>query len=203
MRIKHSLQAAALIAAAVLLGLLTVQGTYALWNATVAVPPGTVGSASFDVKMTAAPNSANFTNMTMADGTTANLAIIPTGTLLPGGSAYGGVVLTNNSNAGGTFSTAITATKGTVTSTGDGSLAQNVTVNAKMGTQATDCSDTSGYAALGTSTLTAASVAKAASTVFCLQVTLNSNPPTSVKGQAVNIPLTITARQLCGVPGEC
>ena len=203
MRTTRFLKAAALIAAAVVLGLLTVQGSYALWNAAASTTPGTISAASFDVKLTAMPNSQNATNMTLADGTSATLAVTPTGTLLPGGSAYGGVVVTNNTNAGGSFNTAITATKGTVTSTGDGSLALNVTVNAKLGTAAADCSTTTGYTALGASGLVSPSVAKGGSTVLCFQVTLNANAPTSVKGQAVNIPLTLTARQLCGVPGGC
>ncbi|MGN7252756.1 SipW-dependent-type signal peptide-containing protein [Arthrobacter sp. SAFR-014] len=202
MRIRRSLQAAALIAAAVVLGLLTVQGTYALWNATTSTTPGTVSSASFDVKMTATPNSQTTTNMTLANGTSANLAITPTGTFLPGDSAYGGVVVTNNTNAGGSFNTVITATRETVTSTGDGSLALNVTVNAKRGTSAADCSTTTGYTVLGVSGLVSPTVPKGGSTVLCFQVTLNSNPPASVKGQAVNISLTLTARQ-CGVPGDC
>ncbi|RAM35809.1 hypothetical protein [Arthrobacter globiformis] len=203
MRIKRSLQAAALIAAAVVLGLLTVQGTYALWNATASTAPGTVSSASFDVKMTATPNSQITTNMTLANDKPANLTITPTSTLLPGGSAYGGVVVTNNTNAGGSFDTAITATKGIVTSTGDGSLALNVSVNAKLGTSAADCSIATGYTVLGASGLVSPPVIKGGSTVLCFQITLSSNAPPSVKGQAVNIPLTLTASQLCGVPGVC
>jgi hypothetical protein len=202
MRIKRSLQAAALIAAAMVLGLLTVQGTYAIWNAITSAAPGTVSSASFIVGLMPVPSGAA-TNMTLADGSSANVAITPTGTLLPGGSAYGGVVVTNNTNAGGSFDTAVTATKGTVTSTGDGSMALNVTVNAKLGTSAADCSTITGYTALGASGLVSPTLPKGGSTVLCFQVTLNSNAPTSVKGQAVNIPLTLTARQLCGVPGGC
>ena len=55
MRIPRTLRAGLLIAAAVVLGLLTVQGTYALWNASTSATPGTVSSASFDVSLTEAP----------------------------------------------------------------------------------------------------------------------------------------------------
>lgn len=141
--------------------------------------------------------------MTLADGTPATLAITPTTALLPGGSAYGGVVVANNTNAGGSFDTAITVSKGTATSTGDGSLAANVTVNAKIASLPADCNTTTGYTALGTSAVVSPAVAKGGSTVFCFQVSLNANAPTSAKGQAVNIPLTLTTRQICGVPGVC
>jgi hypothetical protein len=200
MRIKRSLQAAALIAAAVLLGLFTVQGSYALWNATTSAAPGTVKAASFDMKMTATPNNTAVTFMTVADAP-ASLAITPAGALLPGQSVTGGVMITNSTLAGGTFNTAIAASKGTVTGTGDGSIAQNITIKGKVASQPSDCNLATGYDSF--TTLTAPSVAKNASTVFCLQVTLNLNAPPSVKGQAVNIPLTITASQVCGVSGGC
>lgn len=202
MRIKRLLQAAALIAVAVVLGLLTVQGTYALWNATTSTAAGTVSSASFLVGLTSVP-SGQATTMTLADGTPATLAITPTATLLPGGSVYGGVAVANNTNAGGAFDTAITVARGPLTSTGDGSLAQNVTVNTKIVSLPADCNTTTGYTALGASGLVSPPVAKGGTTVFCFQVTLNSSAPATVKGQAVNIPLTLTARQICGVPGGC
>jgi hypothetical protein len=34
-------------------------------------------------------------------------------------------------------------------------------------------------------------------------VSLSSSAPSTVKGQAVNISLQLTARQLCGVPSGC
>src|SRR6478752_5070392 len=109
MRIKRSLEAAALIAVAVVLGLSTVQGTYALWNATAVAAPGTISSASFDMALQAV-NTGTSTNMTLADGkTSATLTLSPAGTLGPGTSVYGGVVVTNNTFAGGQFNTAITA----------------------------------------------------------------------------------------------
>jgi hypothetical protein len=202
MRIRRSLQATALTAAAVVLGLATVQGTYALWSATASAAPGTVSSAAFTMDMTAVP-SGQATAMTLANGQSANLAVTPTAALTPGSSVYGGVVVANNTNAGGTFNTTVTVTKGTVTSTGDGSLAQNVTINAKSGSLPADCDASSGYETLTAAGLTSPSVAKTASTVLCFQVTLNAAPPPSAKGQAVTIPITLTARQVCGVPGDC
>jgi predicted ribosomally synthesized peptide with SipW-like signal peptide len=202
MRIKRPLQATALIAAAVLLGLLTVQGTYALWSSSAVAAPGAVSAASFDMTLTAVPSN-QVTNMTLASGQSANLQLNPTAALLPGGSAYAGVVVTNNTNAGGTFTTEVTVGQAVLANASGGSLAQYLVLSAKPAVGASDCNVTSGYTPLGSAGLVSPAVAKGGSTVFCFQVTLSSTAPTTVKGQAVNITLPLTARQLCGVPGGC
>ena len=202
MRIKRTLQAAGLIAAAVILGLLTVQGTYALWSATAVAAPGVVSSASFTVNLTATP-SGQATAMTLADGKPANLALAPAEALLPGTSVYGGVVVTNSTDAGGAFNTVATVGQPTLVNVSGGTLAQYLSVNGKTAASATDCSTASGYAPLAASGLASPAVPKSGSTVFCFQVTLSSAAPSTVKGQAVNIALPLTVRQLCGVPGGC
>ena len=201
MRIKRSLQAAALVAAAVLLGFLTVQGSYALWNATVVATPGTVSSASFDMAMMAV-NSGQTTNMTLANGTAATLTLSPAGTLGPGTPVYGGVQVTNNTNAGGQFNTVITAGQPTITNVSGGTLASYLSVTAKLATSTAECSNGTGFTAIGAGGLASPTVAKNGSTIFCFQASLSSAAPTSVKGQAVNITLPLTARQ-CGVSGGC
>ena len=202
MRIPRTLRAGALIAAAVVLGLLAVQGTYALWNASTASSPGSVSSASFDVSLTASP-SGNTTNMTLPGGTSATINLGSATSLAPGTPVYASLVVGNNSNAGGTFSTSITAGQATVTNVGIGVLAQYVTVNAKFAAAVAECTITTGYAQLTASGLTSAAVPKAASTVLCFQVSLSSSTSILLKGQAVNISLPLTARQLCGVPSGC
>ncbi len=202
MRIKRSLQAAALIAAAVLLGLFTVQGSYALWNATAVATPGTISSASFDMAMTAV-NSGQRTNMTISNGTAANLTLSPTGTLGPGSSVYGGVQVTNSTVAGGQFNTIITVGPPAIANAGTGTLASYITVGAKAATSTTECgAGSTGYEPIGTGGLASPQVAKSGSTFFCFQISLSSTAPTSVKGQAVNISVQLTARQ-CGVTGGC
>lgn len=202
MRVKRTLQAAALIAAAVILGLVTVQGTYALWSANAVTAPGTVSSASFDVAMTAA-TSGQSTNMTLASGQSAALALGPTAALQPGDTVQAGVVVTNNTNAGGAFNTATTAGPATVANAAGGTLAQYLSVTAKIAASTAECATSTGYTAIGTAGLTSPATPKAGSTVFCFQVALSSSAPSTVKGQAVNITLPMTARQLCGVPGGC
>lgn len=203
MRIPRMLRAGALIAAAVVLGLLAVQGTYALWNAGASAAPGTVTSASFDVSLTASP-SGQVTNMTLPGGTTAATISIGTATTLaPGTPVYASLVVGNNSNAGGTFSTSITAEPATVTNVGLGALKPYVTVSAKFASAVAECVSATGYVALTAPGLTSAAVPKGTSTVLCFQVSLSSSTSILLKGQAVNISLPLTARQLCGVPSGC
>jgi hypothetical protein len=178
MRIKRSLQAAALTAIAVVLGLVTVQGSYALWNTAATVPPGTVSAASFDVKMTNTANLQAFTNMTLTDGTSANLAITPNGTV-------------------------ISAAQPDIANVNGGTLATYVSVSAKTATNSTECATSTGYTAISVSGLASPTVAKGSSTIFCFQVSLSSTAPSTVKGQAVTISVPLTARQLCGVPSGC
>lgn len=202
MRTKRRLQAAALTAVAVVLGLFTVQGTYALWSAAASASPGTITSASFDTALTAV-NTGQTTTMTLADGSAATLTLSPAGTLGPGTSVYGGVVVTNNTNAGGQFNTAITAGQPTIANVSGGTLAGYVSVNAKTAASSAECSTATNFASISTAGLVSPTVAKGGSTVFCFQVSLSSSAPSTVKGQAVNISLQLTARQLCGVPSGC
>ena len=208
MRTKRRLQAAALTALAVVLGLFTVQGTYALWSAAASASPGTITSASFDMALQAV-NTGATTNMTLADGkTSANLTLSPAGTLGPGTSVYGGVVVTNNTNAGGQFNTAITASQPSVANLNGGALATYIIVKAKVAASPSECSTATAYTAIDTAGLVSPTVAKAGSTVFCFQVSLMSGTPSTVngqplKGQAVTIQTTLSARQLCGVPNVC
>jgi predicted ribosomally synthesized peptide with SipW-like signal peptide len=206
MGIPRSLRAAALIAAALLLGLLTVQGTYALWAANASATPGSVSAASFNVSLTGLP-SGQVTNMTLAGGGAASLALTTSGTplaaLTPGAAVRSSVSATNNSDAGGQFSISITAGAPAVTNVGAGSLAQYLTLSAKTAVSSTECNTSTGYAQLTSAGLTTAAVPKGGSTVVCFEVKLSSTAPATVKGQAVSISIPLTASQLCGVPSGC
>ncbi len=129
MRIPRTLRAGVLIAAAVILGLLTVQGTYALWSASANAAPGTVSSASFDVILTASP-SEQVSNMTLAGGP-ATISLTQTASLSPGTSVYASLAVSNNTNAGGQFNTAITAGELTKAYTGSGTIANYLTFTGK------------------------------------------------------------------------
>ncbi|KRE50517.1 hypothetical protein ASG92_09640 [Arthrobacter sp. Soil736] len=206
MGIPRSLRAAALIAAAVLMGLLTVQGSYALWASNASATPGSVSSATFNVSLTGMP-SGQVTNMTLADGQAASLALttqsVALAALAPGAAVHSSVSARNNSDAGGQFSISVTAGAPAVSNVGGGSLAQYLTVSAKNVATAAECNTTTGYAQLTTAGLTTAAVPKAGTTVVCFEVKLSSTAPSTLKGQAVNISIPLTASQLCGVPSGC
>jgi hypothetical protein len=203
MGIPRSLRAAALIAAAVLLGLLTVQGSYALWNVGTSAAPGTVSAASFTVNLTGSP-SGQVTPMTLAGGQAASLALLTQATALtPGTAVYAGAHVGNASDAGGMFSIDVTAGAPTVTNAGNGSLSLYLSVGAKTATSTAACATATGYAPLTAAGLTSAAVPKGGSTVLCFEVKLSSAAPATVKGQSVSITIPLTARQLCGVPGGC
>ncbi|CEA07524.1 hypothetical protein BN1051_00839 [Arthrobacter saudimassiliensis] len=89
MRIIRTLKAAALVAAAVVLGLLTASGSYALWNVFEPAGYGTVQAADFNVTVNGQP--ANSTAVPLA---------LDLGQLAPGTASYLEVPLGNYNNAG-------------------------------------------------------------------------------------------------------
>ena len=201
MGIPRHLRAAALVAAAVLLGLLTVQGSYALWAAAASATPGTVTAASFDVSLTGTPTG-QVTNMTAAGGQSAIISLNPSTALTPGSAVYSSVSASNNSDAGGQFNISVTAGAPVVSNVAGGAMATYVTVSAR--TAATDgACGTTNYLAVPAGGLTSAAVPKGTSTTLCFEVRLASNAPAAVKGQAVSISIPLTATQLCGVPSGC
>jgi len=196
MGIPRHLRAAALVAAAVLMGLLTVQGSYALWAAAASATPGAVTAASFDVSLAGTPTG-QVINMTTAGGQAGIISLSPSTALTPGTAVYSSVSATNNSDAGGQFNISVTAGAPVVSNVAGGALAGYVTVSAKSATSAAACG-TTGYT--GPAPVT---VPKGASTTLCYEVKLAANAPTTVKGQAVSISIPLTATQLCGVPNGC
>lgn len=206
MRLPRSFRAAALIAAAAFLGLLAVQGTYALWSSTAVATPGTVYGADFTVNLLGTP-SGQTTAMTLADGQPGTLALTtsaaPAADLLPGTVSYMALTASNASNAGGTFGITLTAGPAILADTGGGALAQYLTVSAATGANASNCSHATGYQALTTTSFTSSTIAKGGSAVMCFKVQLSPSTPSSVTGQTVSISVPLTASQVCGVPGGC
>jgi hypothetical protein len=200
MRIPRHLRAAALIAAAVLLGLLTVEGSYALWSVAASAAPGTVTSASFDVNLSG-PSTPS-TNMTLAGGQSAIVSVNPSGSLTPGIAVYSNVSVTNNSDAGGQFNLSVATGPAAKSNVGPGDLAQYLTISAKFAANAAACGTTA-YTNIAAAGLAPVAVAKLASTTLCFEVKLASNAPAAVKGQSVTITIPLSATQLCGVPSGC
>lgn len=195
MQSSKVLKAAGLVLAAVVLGLLTVQGSYALWNTMVPSSAGTVQAADFRVTMTGT-QTGNSTDMTSAAGTAASITLStssPSGALTPGKSVYAGVQLGNASNAGGVF---------TIRASVAAPISQNSAlspyVSVKSATAATlaQCSEPARYTSINTGKLPILDIAKAATGVFCFQVTLAATTPANLSGQTAQITVPVLVNQL-------
>jgi hypothetical protein len=195
MRSSPMLKAAGLVLAAVLLGLLAVQGSYALWNTAVSANAGTIQAADFRVSLTDTSMN-NTTDMTLPDGTAAAIALTttPAGTVLPGQATYAGVRLGNVTNAGGDFTirAALGSTPGK-TDAGSG-LAGYLTVKAVAAAALDQCSSAALYASAPPADLPAMTIAKGATGVFCFQVALNAATPAALAGStaAITLPIVVT-----------
>ncbi|WP_427016737.1 hypothetical protein ACQCSX_18740 [Pseudarthrobacter sp. P1] len=195
MRSSRMMKAAGLVLAAVLLGLLAVQGSYALWNNAVSANAGTVQAADFRVSLTDTQTN-NTTDMTLSDGAAAAIALTttPAGVVVPGQAAYAGVQLGNVTNAGGDFTirAAIGSTPGK-TDNGSG-LAGYLSVKAAAAAALDQCSSAALYTSALTTDLPALNIAKGATGVFCFQVTLSAATPAGLAGSTagVTIPIVVT-----------
>ncbi|GAA4656737.1 hypothetical protein [Arthrobacter cryoconiti] len=196
MRTTHMMKAAGLVLAAVILGLLVVQGSYALWNKQASMAAGTVQAADFRISLTDT-NASNTTDMTLPNGTAATLALStsPIGVLVPGKPAYAGVAIANVTNASGDFT--VQATMGTVSIQNDaGGLAGFLNVKAVAAASLDKCPDASLFTGVPTSALPSESIAKNSSTAICFQVMLAPTAPASTVGKSasISIPLLVTQK---------
>lgn len=177
MKSTRVLKAAGLVLAAVVLGLLTVQGSYALWNKAVSANAGTIQAASFDVEM---KSSAGTSLMTLDSGAKGTVPL-NAGTVNAGASAFTGVQLANKSNAGGQFT--IRASAGTPITSGPWRVEHRIV----PGTDPAACT----AAAYKASTADTADIPKGGAGVFCFQISLAETA--SIQGQqvALTVPLEV------------
>jgi hypothetical protein len=176
MRITGALKATALIGAAVLLALFTVQGTYALWNATAASPAQALQSADFAVTITTTGGTGQLSSGTVSIPAAAGMT--------PGTSRTVPVTITNATNAGnGSFSARITAAAPQIT----GPLASHLTATISPA-QGTNCSTVR--------TGSSIDLAQNASGVYCLKVTMAAGAPATLGGTNAVVTIPLTAQQL-------
>jgi predicted ribosomally synthesized peptide with SipW-like signal peptide len=184
MRTKTLLKASALLAAAVVLGLLTVQGTYALWSRVVPVEAGTIQAANFRVTLTDVGTGAGV-DMVDASGKSALLPLRPSGVVSSTVPAYAGVKVSNVTNAGSDF--AVRARIGPA-SPGD------LVVKARaVPVETVDCGAADFTNAGGTAEAT---LAKNKSAVFCFELALAATTPQTLSGTQTKITVPITVEQL-------
>ena len=204
MRIPRSIKTAGMMLAAVLLGLMAVQGSYALWAEAATGTPGTVQSAAFTVNLSSTP-SGRTVPMTI-DGQPATLALTTTDAplqdLARGGSVYTSLAIANASDAGGDFDISITATEASLVNLDGGALAGYLGISATRAASPAACTTAIGYQNLS-SGFTTSVIAKGGSTVMCFKVTLDAAAPASIEGNSVAITIPLQARQECGVPHGC
>ena len=185
MKSLRALKAAGLIFAAVALGLMTAQGSYAVWNAGTTAAAGTVQSASFDVEMDNGSGAPVL--MTQADGSQGTVAL-NVGTVNAGASAYTGVKITNKSNAGGQF-TIRTSVAGAPQFSAAGNL-WTIQHRAVSGTNPAAC-NAELFAGSQAQTV---DLPKGTSGIICFQVSLAATA--NIQGQVTAISVPLTAAQV-------
>lgn len=198
MKSTRTLKAAGLVLIAVVLGLLTVQGSYALWNQAASSNAGTIQAADFRIGLTDA-TSGTETNMTLDNGTSARLSLstTPAGVVNPGQSTYAGVQVANVTNAGGDFT--VQATTGAPIISNNNPtlpLAPHLSIKTATATTLQGCNSPALFAAATTSAPASLEIAKDGTGVFCFQLTLAASMPASLSGQSAAISVPITVNQV-------
>ncbi|MFF1252998.1 hypothetical protein ACFVYC_10965 [Pseudarthrobacter sp. NPDC058329] len=177
MRITAALKATALMCAAVLMALFTVQGTLALWSATAASPAQAMQTADFAVTIISPAGTAQLAP--------AQAVTIPAVTgLKPGTSQTVPVTVKNATDAGnGAFTARITAGVPLIS----GPLAGHLTAVVSPA-QGTNCA----------TVLTGSSItlAQGVSGVFCLKVSMAAAAPATLGGSNAAVTIPLTAQQL-------
>ena len=181
MKSLRALKAAGLILAAVVLGLMTVQGSYALWNAAVSAPAASVQAADFSILV-------NDVNM----ATTPSLNV---NQLTRGTPVYVPLMVTNNVNVTPDSPLRLQATlSGGINSANN--FEGHLTVMSAVVQGRATCTSALPYAP-GLPKLPVVLGIKATQTI-CFKVALDTTTPARLigPGQDFNIPVSLTVAQV-------
>jgi predicted ribosomally synthesized peptide with SipW-like signal peptide len=184
MRVTAQLKAAALIGLAVVVGLLGVGGTWALWNAAVPSGAGTIQAADFDIRLNNAPM-----------GATATAAPESPGALLtPDAPVYATVKIENATNAGTPMTVAAVMNPPQVVNASHAGLTASLIVRAAEAPTSGACADAK-YTQSNTSATTTIDQTKTGR--LCLRMSLAAAvPPELGKTPATaTITTTVTVTQ--------
>ncbi|ALE91536.1 hypothetical protein AOC05_02905 [Arthrobacter alpinus] len=197
MKSTRALKATGLVLIAVVLGLLTVQGSYALWNKSTTANAGTVQAADFRISLTDAISGEVTENMTRDDGTPVLLSLktMATGVLIPGQKTYAGVQLGNRTNAGGDFTVRATTATPVIVSPGS-ELASQLSIKVVNATSLSQCTQPAIYTAAPVAGAATQDIAKAATGVFCFEVSLAATMPANLSGKTAKVDVPIVVNQL-------
>ncbi|WP_417217153.1 hypothetical protein [Arthrobacter sp.] len=181
MRTTTALKTAAVLAAAVVLGLGTVQGSLAVWNATTASAAGTVRAADFDVVLTPA---AGTPQRLSANGRPATVALPAITSLQPGQARTIPVTITNATDAGsGNFTIQVNTAAPTATGEAAGYLKATAGL-------------TGSRSCAGSGVHPSARLAQGASATLCVTVELDAHAPATAGGRDGSIAVKLAATQL-------
>ena len=196
MRVLKALKATALVAAAIVLGLLTASGAHALWTSVVSVNAGTVQAANFSVLLNGGATDAE---MVTPQGT--GTLALQTSTLSPlkaGQSAFAGVRITNNTNASGAFTVNARLEGAPVVGDFGGvpGTAQYLEIRSVVAagiTEPSACNNPALFTAAVAGQAPGTDIAKGQAAVICFQATLRADAPPAINGKAsvVSIPLAV------------
>lgn len=199
MRPARAGKAAGLIVAAVVLGMITVQGSYALWNRLVPASAGAVRSADFLVTLTGSNNAGTY-DMVLADGTPAAVALTstsdPLDQLFPDVPVYAGVSVGNATAAGSAFTVMATSPgPAVITDTGPGAgLASYLSVQSATAADFGQCSSVP--AAAYQDSFSGVQIPKGGSAVICFRIQLSTGAPSALQGQSVSIAVPLFVEQI-------
>lgn len=179
------MKAAGLILAAVVLGLMAVQGTYALWNTTAPSNAGTIQAADFRILV-------NGTEMKPGP-----LAVQIPGTLAKGKSAYAPITVQNSVNVTETSPLALTL-KATVNAPAD-DFGRNLTVKTGVLRTGYTCESlpAASYAAVPSPAANhSVTLPWQAAQTICVQVSLSAKTPAAQMGKEIKIDANLTVAQV-------
>ena len=184
MSIKNTLRMAGVMCAAVVAGLLAVQGTWALWNVQTAAGAQSVQAADFQINLNG--------RRTIVAGEAVSLSLGDVGALVPGASVHAPVNVTVPTNASAAFD--VTATLGTpaVSSTSVAALTANLRFETAVAPASGRCAEVTSWYPTAS-----APIGKGGAAAFCVRITLASAAPASVRGASatISVPVGISQNQ--------
>ncbi|MFZ3417172.1 hypothetical protein [Arthrobacter sp. 3Tela_A] len=180
MKSVRALKAAGLVLTAVVLGLMTVQGSYALWNAAVSVKPGTVQAANFSILV----------NKVEMAGPQQTVNLPGLSAIKPGESTSATVQIENKSNASSNMKVQPTISVDPASGAFRGHLTVRVM---ERGTNSQCPSDPSKYPVIPPVLNT---IAQNQERHICLLVKLETTVDTAALGTTAEIPVRLTVTQV-------
>ncbi|MCQ2001786.1 hypothetical protein [Arthrobacter zhaoxinii] len=175
---KSTLKAAGLILAAVVLGLMTVQGSYALWNTTAPSNAGTIQAADFNILVNGSPMTPGPLAVNMGD-------------VAKGQARYQSITVENAVNVTDSSPLRLQASLVGLGPVKDFAGYLTVTAAAVPISSACDLLSANQY----TSVSPAPVLTKGAPQKICLKAELNPNTPTAYLGRNVASTITLNVAQ--------